>query len=119
MEWVKRTIVLPSAIAEAARAACVTVAGSGAESMYTTKLSADGTAPATHAISAGHVAKEFADLLPVTGVSAGDAAALAALTTGTDNELSEAEVQALLDVCHISVDKPKPVLAALGLEIIV
>lgn len=119
MEWVKRTIVLPSAVAEAARAACVTVAGSGAEFMFMVQLSADGAAPATHAVSAGHIAKEFADLLPVTGVSPGDAAALAALTTGTDNELSEAEVQALFDVCQISVDKPKPVLAALGLEIIV
>ena len=119
MEWVKRTIVLPLAVAEAARAACVTVAGSGAESMYMVQLSADGAVPATHAISAGYVAKEFADLLPVTGVSQGDAAALAALTTGTDNELSEAEIQSLLDVCQISVDKPKPVLAALGLEIIV
>ena len=95
-------------------------AGSGAESMFTRKLSATGEEPATHACSSGLIAGEFADLLPIYGVREGDAAALAVLATAGGADLTEQQVADLLAACHVVDDggHPYETLARLGLSLI-
>lgn len=56
-------MVVPTATVEAARAACVALAGSGGSNMFNVPLSPTGEMPATHWISAGLIEQEFADLL--------------------------------------------------------
>ena len=63
MNWKHRTIIVPIDLAEPARAACMALTGSASEGLFTTPLySAE--SDATHAISSGYIAGEFADLLP-------------------------------------------------------
>ena len=66
MNWQHRTLIIPIALAEPARAACMACAGNGAESMFTRKLSATGEGPATHAChitdDGGHPYETFAEL---------------------------------------------------------
>ena len=120
MHWTHRTMILPIALAEPARAACMACAGSGAESMFTRKLSATGEEPATHTCSSGLIAGEFADLLPLYGVREGDAAALAVLATAGGADLTEQQVADLLAACHVVDDggHPYETLAGLGLSLI-
>ena len=120
MNWQHRTLIIPIALAESARAACIACAGSGAESIFTRKLSATGEEPATHACSSGLIAGEFADLLPLYGVREGDAAALAVLATGGGVDLTEQQVADLLAACHVVDDggHPYETLAGLGLSLI-
>ena len=120
MNWQHRTLIIPIALAEPARAACMACAGSGAESMFTRKLSATGEEPATHACSSGLIAGEFADLLPLCGVREGDAAALAVLATAGGVDLTEQQVADLLAACHVVDDggRPYETLAGLGLSLI-
>ena len=120
MNWQHRTMIIPIALAEPARQACMACAGSGAESMFTRKLSATGEEPATHACSSGLIAGEFADLLPLYGVREGDASALAALATAGGVELTEQQVADLLAACHVIDDggHPYETLAKIGLSLI-
>lgn len=120
MNWQHRTMIIPIALAEPARAACMACAGNGAESMFTRKLSATGEEPATHACSSGLIAGEFADLLPLYGVRERDAAALAVLATTGGIELTEQQVADLLAVCHVVDDDGHPyeTLAKIGLSLI-
>ena len=120
MNWTHRTLIIPIAIAEPARAACMACAGDGAESMFTRKLSATGKGPATYACSSGLIAGEFADLLPLYGVREGDAAALAVLATAGGVELTEQQVADLLAACHVVDDggHPYETFAELGLSLI-
>ena len=120
MNWQHRTLIIPIALAEPARSACMACAGNGAESMFTRKLSSTGEGPATHACSSGLIAGEFADLLPLYGVRGGDAAALAVLATAGGVELTEQQVADLLAACHVIDDGGHPceTLAGLGLSVI-
>ena len=120
MNWQHRTLILPIALAEPARAACMACAGSGAETIFERRLSATGEEPATHACSSGLIAGDFADLLPITGVREGDAATLTALATAGGLELTEQQVSDLLSASHIVDDggKPYETLAGLGLAVI-
>ena len=113
-------MIIPIDLAEPARAACIACAGSGAESIFTRKLSATGEEPATHACSSGLIAGEFADLLPLYGVRGGDAAALAVLATAGVADLTEQQVADLLAACHVVDDggRPYETFAELGLSII-
>ena len=65
MAWVHRTIVVPAAFVEPARAAC---AGPGGDGMFTTGLSETGELPATHFVSYGLIEEEFAIMLENTDV---------------------------------------------------
>ena len=56
------TIIVPAATVEAARELAATVHGGAG--MFTTALSPDGSAPATHYISSGRCSQELADLFP-------------------------------------------------------
>ena len=64
--WINRTMIVPAAHVDMARALAEGISGPAGAGMWTTGLSADGTEPATHYISAGLIEDSFADLLPLT-----------------------------------------------------
>lgn len=66
MSWINRTMIVPAEHVDLARALAEGISGPAGAGMWTTGLSADGTEPATHYISAGLIESQFADLLPLT-----------------------------------------------------
>ena len=128
--WVHRTIIVPAAIAGAARAACAGLAGPGGSSMFTTPLSATGTLPASHYISSGMIEAPFADLLPLTSVTYGEDGAPStstrpgnvALTVQLAVEvglpITEAEVATLLTSVDVSEQWAERAMWRLGLQIV-
>lgn len=60
-----RTLIVPAAHVALARTITETLAPVGGKGMYTTGLSPDGTAPATHWISSGYIDADYAALLPL------------------------------------------------------
>lgn len=67
--YTHRTIIVPAAFQQLAQGLCEAAAeGDAGKGMFTTGLSADGTAPATHYISSGYIFDDFAALLPLTTV---------------------------------------------------
>lgn len=128
--WVHRTIIVPAAIAGAARAACAGLAGPGGSSMFTTPLSAAGTLPATHYISSGLIEQPFANLLPLTSVvlaedgtpSAnilpGNAALTAQLAADAGLLFTEEEISMLLSAVDVSEQPAEDALVRLGLRMI-
>lgn len=129
MSWSKRTIIVPEPFVEAARAACAALAGSSGTGMFIAQLSANGSLPATHYISAGCIEQDFADLLPLTTVTyaedgtptvttrPGDAATVTALATAAGLVMSAADVGALLTAADVSGQEPFSVIARLGLSL--
>ena len=128
--WVHRTIIVPAAIAGAARAACAGLAGPGGSNMFTTSISPTGEAPPTHYISSGMLEAPFADLLPLTVVTYGEDGTPStstrpgnvALTTQLAVEaglpITEAAVAALLAGVDVSEQQAEEALARLGLQIV-
>ena len=129
--WVHRTIIVPAAIAGAARAACAGLAGSGGSNMFTTPLSPTGEAPPTHYISSGMIEEPFADLLPLTSVSyaedgtpftetrPGNVALTVQLAADAGLPLTEAEVSALLSAVDVSAQSAQDALTLRGLRLVV
>lgn len=129
--WVHRTIIVPAAIVDAARAACAGLAGPGGSNMFTTPLSPTGEAPPTHFISSGLIEAPFADLLPLTSVSyaedgtpsvetrPGNVALTTQLASAAGLPITEAEVSALLAAVDVSDSAAEDALARLGLKIII
>ena len=66
MSWINRTMIVPEGFVDLARALAEGISGPAGAGMWTTGLSADGTEPATHYISAGLIEDTFASLLPLT-----------------------------------------------------
>lgn len=128
--WTHRTIIVPAAIAESARAACAGLAGPGGSGMFTTPLSPTGEAPPTHYISSGLIEAPFADLLPLTIVSyaedgtpsvetrPGNVALTIQLATDAGLPITEAEVSAMLAAVDVSEQSAEGALVRLGLQII-
>ena len=128
--WVHRTIIVPAAIVDAARAACAGLAGPGGSGMFTTPLSSTGEAPPTHYISSGLIEAPFADLLPLTSVSyaeggtpsvetrPGNVTLTTQLATAAGLPITEAEVTALLFAVDVSEQSAEDTLTRLGLQII-
>lgn len=98
-------MIVPDAIADTCRGMAANLAGASGENMWTTPLSADGSAPATHWISVGMIDSSFAALL--------DDPALLAQAAGT----TEAEAAALLGACGISGEDWPTASARTGLQI--
>ena len=128
--WVHRTLIVPAAIADAARAACAGLAWPGGSGMFTTPLSPTGEVPPTHYISAGVIEEPFADLLPLTSVTY-DEEGMPSIETRPGNigltvqlagdaglPITEAEVSALLAAVDVSDQVAEDALARLGLKII-
>lgn len=128
--WVHRTIIVPAAIAGAARAACAGLAGPGGSNMFTTPISPTGEAPPTHYISSGLIEAPFADLLPLTSVTyaedgtpsteirPGNVALTVQLATDAGLTITAAEVSAMLAAVDVSEQSAEGALARLGLRII-
>lgn len=128
--WVHRTIIVPAAIAGAARAACAGLAGPGGSNMFTTSISPTGEAPPTHYISSGLIEAPFADLLPLTSVTyaedgtpsteirPGNVALTMQLATDAGLTITAAEVSAMLAAVDVSEQSAEGALARLGLRII-
>ena len=101
MSLVHRCMIIPAAL----QAQCQTIPW--ASGMWTTGLSLDGAAPATHYISSGLVDQAFADLL----------ASPEALVAAAGVTLEEA--QAIVAGMHASEDEPHAAMQAMGLALVV
>lgn len=121
-----RTIVIPAALQTKAQGLCAGLAGAAGDGMFTTGLSATGTAPATHYISSGPISDDMAALLPCTTVDAegiattapGMPSAVPALAAKVDITVTEQQINALYASIDVSDQEPFQAMARLGLEIV-
>ena len=127
MHWQWRTMIIPVGLAEAARAACVALTGSASGGMFT-RLLHDGGGVATHAISSGYIAGEFADLLPLDTLADGDTAptrvrpadtdTLAAMLAAVDMEIGAEALHTLLDSVIVMEGNAHAHMDRLGLSLL-
>ena len=116
MNWQHRTMIIPIALAEPARAACMALTGSASEGLFTTLLYPEGSTEATHAISSGYIAGEFADLLPC-GDQPGNTEALLAMLEGVEFPITAEDLAGMLAMIDISDEDAQVALARLGLSL--
>ena len=131
MSYTHRVIVVPAAFQQLAQGLCEAAAeGDAGKGMFTTGLSPDGSAPATHYISSGYIFQEFADLLPLTAVNydiegspilstrPGNVAVVEAMAAQAGFDLAPGTIGALFDAIDVTEVGPHERLAQLGLAII-
>lgn len=126
MPTVHRCMIVPEAHVALARAVAAAVAGPAGAGMWSTGLSADGSAPATHWISTGMVDESFAALMPVTthdeaGVATtqpGDTAAIVQMAATAGLTVTQADMQALLSASLITPYEPFDSMARAGLVLV-
>ena len=116
MNWQHRTIIIPVALAEPARAACMALTGSASEGLFTTPLYPEGSTEATHAISSGYIAGEFAGLLPC-GDQPGNTESLLAMLEGVEFPITIEELAEMLAMIDISDEAADTAMARLGLSL--
>ena len=116
MNWQHRTLIAPIALAEPARAACMALTGSASEGLFTVLLYPEGGTEATHAISSGYIAGEFADLLPC-GDQPGNTEALLAMLEGVEFPITTDELAGMLAVIDISDEAAEAAMGRLGLSL--
>ena len=116
MNWQHRTLIIPIDLAEPARAACTALTGSASEGLFTTPLYPEGSTEATHAISSGYIAGEFADLLPC-GDQPGNIEALLDLLEGVEFSITPEELAGMLAQIDISGESANEAMARLGLSL--
>ena len=117
MNWQHRTLIIPVALAEPARAACMALTGSASEGLFTTLLYPEGGTEPTHAISSGYIAGEFADLLPC-GDQPGNIEALQAMLEGVEFPITGEQLAGMLAMINISEENADEALARLGLALV-
>ena len=117
MNWKHRTMIIPIALAEPARAACMALTGSASEGLFTTLLYPEGGTEPTHAISSGYIAGEFADLLPC-GDQPGNMDALLAMLEGVDFPITAEELAGMLAMIDISDETAEAAMGRLGLSLV-
>jgi hypothetical protein len=117
-----RTIIVSDAHVVLARAITETLAPVGGKGMYSTGLSADGTAPATHWISSGFIDADYAALLPLieyredagnwieNWLNAGYPEMIVQMCADADFDAALADVEALIG--RVGSEKFNAVLAA-------
>lgn len=124
MRYVHRCIIVPAEHVVLARVLCETLAGPGGSGMFTTPLSQDGHAPATHYISSGLIEDNFAALLPLdamvddvwTRTYAGLPETIVRLYNATDNPpVTLDQVTAVFATADVSDEDPHAAIARLGL----
>ena len=115
MNWKHRTIIVPISLAEPARAACMALTGSASEGLFTTPLYST-ESDATHAISSGYIAGEYADLLPC-GDQPGNIEALLAMLEDVEFPITIDELAGMLAMIDISEEEPYAAMARLGLSL--
>ena len=125
-----RTFIVPESVAKTARDMCAGIAGPDGDGMFTTGLSATGTAPATHFISSGPISDEMAALLPCKSVTTdkdgkeqitttpGMPEAVPALATKAGISTTKAKITALYSAIDVSDQDPHAAVARLGLKFV-
>lgn len=126
MSWINRTMIVPAEHVDLARALAEGISGPAGAGMWTTGLSADGTEPATHYISAGLVEDTFADLLPLTtytkdedGNESSDTARGDAQFISDKAEAPLAVIEALLEAVTVTDEPAMQTMARMGLVVVV
>ena len=125
-----RTLIVPLAHVPLADALCSALAGPAGSGMFTTALSATGTAPATHYISSGPISTDMAALLPcktvttdkdgkaVVTTAPGMPDAVPTLATKAGISTTKAKITALYTSIDVSDQPPFEAMARLGLQIV-
>ena len=117
MNWQHRTLIIPIALAEPARAACMALTGSASEGLFTTLLYPEGGTEATHAISSGYIAGEFADLLPC-GDRTWNTETLLAMLKSVEFPITNEELTRMLTIIDSSEESADEAMARLGLALV-
>lgn len=113
--YVQRCLIVPAPYAPLARALCNGLAPGGSGSgMLATPVSATGSLPATHYISAGMIEDQFAALLPL-GDAPGQPETIVALAAGA---VTLAQAKALLSAIDVTEQDPFTAMSRLGLMLI-
>ena len=123
MNWTHRCLIVPNAQVEFARSLSAAIAGLSGTGMWTAKLSAGGSEPATHFISSGLIDAQFAALMPLMTYPAdaepiftpGRPEVAAYLATEAGLIKTYEEVAALFAVCDSSDQEAQVAMARLGL----
>jgi hypothetical protein len=124
--WTYRCLIVPDSQVAFARELTAAVAGPAGAGMFTAALSPTGSEPATHWISAGMIAGNFAALLPLTTYmpdaepihTLGQPEAVAAIATTNGYPTTAEQVQALLAASDVTEQEAFTALARLGLQIV-
>jgi len=136
MSDVFRTMIVPDAYAPLARGLSAGLSPVGGAQMYETGLSPGGAWPPTHWISSGHIAPEYAALMPLyewlpdldangeplgtytrSTLSPGQPGLVAQLAEQAGQSVPLAQVQALFDAADITTEDPFVAMARLGVQI--
>lgn len=128
MTYAERTIIVTAEWQPLAQQLCAAIAeGAAGENMFTTGLSATGALPATHYVSNGPIAQEFADLLPLTTYTEdgsttepGNVQAIEYLAAQAGLTVEPGAIAALLESAHVTDVQaigPFEVFAKLNLKI--
>lgn len=125
-DWINRNMILPASQVDLARQLSETLTGPAGSGMWTTGLSADGTEPATHYVSAGLIDAQFAALMPLNvtdeegnvTTQPGNATVLAGLATEAGLTVTLDQVQALLDAAVVTDGEPLVDMAQAGLQLV-
>lgn len=91
--------------------------GSASGGLFTTPLYPEGGTEATHAISSGYIAGEFADLLPC-GDKPGNTEALLAMLEGVEFPITADDLVGMLAQIDISEESADEAMARLGLALV-
>ena len=126
MTYTFRTFIVPESVAKTARDMCADIAGPDGDGMFTTELSATGSAPATHFVSSGPISDEMAALLPLTTVNPdgstttapGDPAYVVELAAQAGITVTVEQVAGLLAAVDVSDQAPFDAMARLGLKLV-
>ena len=121
--YVARTLIVPAAAQTMAQTMCEQLAeGDAGSRMFVRGLCAEGGTTPTHYISAGHVDKALADLLPLTSVTdgaatvtSGDTAAIFNLAQQAGLSATPEQIEGLLALVDCSEQSPEEAMARLGL----
>lgn len=112
-----RNIIVDDIHVALARQITKTLAPIGGKGMYTTGLSADGTAPATHWISSGFIDADYAALLPLDGAG-GYPEMIVQMCADADFDVMLEDVVAVLDASDVTIEDPFAAMSRLGLQIV-
>ena len=111
MAYVHRCLIVPASLQPTAQAMCAQLAGEGGAGMFTTGLSATGTAPASHYISVGMIVDTFAYVMS-------DPAIMYQVCIDAGMNVTLAQCEYILSICDISDEQAQVALDRLGLKLV-
>ena len=132
-ELIHRVLIVPAAFQTLAQGLCEAMAeGDAGKGMFATGLSPNGEAPATHYISSGGIATEFADILPLTTVTPsteigepdvittrpGNVAVVETTAAQAGITLPAGTIAALFSAIDVSDQEPFVAMVRLGIKLI-